>query len=101
MVERDWNEYWRRLFKPITVKDISDYEKKYKGTGKRTVLSLKKACLTEAGYVDLEYNLCMLHRSFTNEDAEHVIIVQCQLTLTSWLKIFMSDDITLCNLAYA
>jgi hypothetical protein len=34
MVERDWNEYWRMLFKPITVKAISDYEKKYKGTAK-------------------------------------------------------------------
>jgi DnaJ family protein C protein 9 len=45
MVERDWNEYWRRLFKPITVKDISDYEKKYKGTGKRTVLSEKETAL--------------------------------------------------------
>jgi hypothetical protein len=31
MAERDWNEYWRMLFKPITVKDITDYEKKYKG----------------------------------------------------------------------
>jgi len=45
MVERDWNEYWRRLFKPITVKDISDYEKKYKGTAKRTVLSEKETAL--------------------------------------------------------
>jgi hypothetical protein len=41
MVERDWNEYWRRLFKPNTVKDNSDYEKKYKGTAKRTVLNEK------------------------------------------------------------
>jgi DnaJ family protein C protein 9 len=31
VVERDWKEYWRMLFKPITVKDITDYEKKYKG----------------------------------------------------------------------
>jgi DnaJ family protein C protein 9 len=31
MVGRDWNEYWRMIFKPITVKDITDYEKKYKG----------------------------------------------------------------------
>lgn len=31
IVERDWNEYWRMLFKPVTVKDITDYEKKYKG----------------------------------------------------------------------
>lgn len=33
MAERDWDEYWRMLFKPITVKDITDYEKKYKGNG--------------------------------------------------------------------
>jgi DnaJ family protein C protein 9 len=31
MAKRDWNEYWRIIFKPITVKDITDYEKKYKG----------------------------------------------------------------------
>jgi hypothetical protein len=31
MVERDWSEYWRMIFKPVTVKDITDYEKKYKG----------------------------------------------------------------------
>ncbi|XP_042311977.1 dnaJ homolog subfamily C member 9-like [Sceloporus undulatus] len=28
--DRDWEEYWRLLFKKITVKDIEDFEKKYK-----------------------------------------------------------------------
>lgn len=49
MVERDWNEYWRMLFKPITVKDISDYEKKYKGIAK------KKFPYIEAAFLGLEY----------------------------------------------
>ncbi|NXQ91378.1 DNJC9 protein, partial [Nyctibius grandis] len=30
--ERDWAEYWRLLFKKITVKDIEDFEKSYKGS---------------------------------------------------------------------
>ncbi|KAM3835670.1 dnaJ homolog subfamily C member 9 [Vipera latastei] len=28
--DRNWDEYWRLLFKKITVKDIEDFEKKYK-----------------------------------------------------------------------
>ena len=29
--ERDWSAYWQSCFKEITVKDINEYEKKYKG----------------------------------------------------------------------
>ena len=29
--DRDWCEYWRLLFPKITVKDIEEFEKKYKG----------------------------------------------------------------------
>ena len=29
--DRDWNAYWRLLFKPITKKDILDFEKKHRG----------------------------------------------------------------------
>ena len=30
--DRDWNEYWRVLFKKISVEDILEFEQKYKGT---------------------------------------------------------------------
>ena len=29
--DRDWNEYWRVLFKKISVEDILEFEQKYKG----------------------------------------------------------------------
>lgn len=29
--ERDWCEYWRLLFPKVTIQDIKDFEKKYKG----------------------------------------------------------------------
>lgn len=29
--DRDWMEYWRLLFKKITIADIQKYEKEYKG----------------------------------------------------------------------
>lgn len=31
-LDRNWEEYWRLLFKKITIKDIQDFEKKYKGS---------------------------------------------------------------------
>lgn len=29
---RNWGDYWRTLFKPITVEEISKYESDYKGS---------------------------------------------------------------------
>ncbi len=29
--DRDWDEYWRLLFKKVSVEDILEFEKKYKG----------------------------------------------------------------------
>ena len=29
--DRDWNEYWRILFKKVSVEDIMEFEEKYKG----------------------------------------------------------------------
>ena len=29
--DKDWNAYWRLLFKPITQKDIKEFERKHKG----------------------------------------------------------------------
>ncbi|KAF7247277.1 hypothetical protein EYD10_06706 [Varanus komodoensis] len=35
--DRNWEEYWRLLFKKITVKDIADFEKKYKNSAEELV----------------------------------------------------------------
>ncbi|PSN33465.1 DnaJ subfamily C member 9 [Blattella germanica] len=51
MVERDWREYWKMLFKPITVKDINDYEKKYKGSEEERN-DLKRAYMDGKGDMD-------------------------------------------------
>ncbi|NWH57099.1 DNJC9 protein, partial [Geococcyx californianus] len=45
--EQDWCEYWRLLFKKITVKDIEDFEKHYKG-------SEEELADIKAAYVDFE-----------------------------------------------
>ena len=29
---RDWDEYWRLLFKKVTLEDIRQFEEKYKGS---------------------------------------------------------------------
>ncbi len=29
--DKDWSAHWRMLFKKISVKDIEEFEKKYKG----------------------------------------------------------------------
>ncbi|XP_061857424.1 dnaJ homolog subfamily C member 9 isoform X2 [Colius striatus] len=45
--ERDWQEYWRLLFKKITVKDIEEFEKKYKD-------SEEELADIKAAYMDFE-----------------------------------------------
>ncbi|XP_069720039.1 dnaJ homolog subfamily C member 9 [Phaenicophaeus curvirostris] len=45
--QRDWGEYWRLLFKKITVKDIEDFEKSYKD-------SEEELADIKAAYVDFE-----------------------------------------------
>ncbi|PNF26651.1 DnaJ subfamily C member 9 [Cryptotermes secundus] len=65
IVERDWNEYWRMLFKPITVKDITDYEKKYKGS-EEELGDLKRAYLDGKG--DMDFILEAVPFSHTDEE---------------------------------
>ncbi|XP_053164537.1 dnaJ homolog subfamily C member 9 [Hemicordylus capensis] len=45
--DRNWEEYWRLLFKKITVKDIEDFEKKYKD-------SAEELADIKASYVDFK-----------------------------------------------
>lgn len=42
MVMRNWADYWRSLFKEITVEDINNYEKNYKGS-ETEIKDLKRA----------------------------------------------------------
>ena len=64
--ERDWDAYWRLLFQKITLEDIAEFEKNYKGS-EEEVNDLKSAYLDYEGDMDaiLENVLCA-----TIEDVE-------------------------------
>lgn len=72
VVMRNWADYWRTLFKPITVNDIKDYEQNYKGS-EAEIKDLKRA------YTDSKGNMDYILEAvpFTNCDEEprlHAII---------------------------
>lgn len=48
VVMRNWADYWRSLFKEITVEDINNYEKTYKGS-ETEIKDLKRA------YIDSKF----------------------------------------------
>ncbi|NXT22306.1 DNJC9 protein, partial [Syrrhaptes paradoxus] len=60
--ERNWEEYWRLVFKKITVKDIEDFEKKYKDSEEELV-DIKAAYVNFEGDMDriMESVLCVTH----------------------------------------
>ncbi|XP_007897354.1 dnaJ homolog subfamily C member 9 [Callorhinchus milii] len=49
--ERDWQEYWRLLFKKVTVGDIKEFEQRYKGSEEERV-DVKQAYLDLKGDMD-------------------------------------------------
>ncbi|KAK3105627.1 hypothetical protein FSP39_002158 [Pinctada imbricata] len=49
--DRDWYDYWRLLFKKISVDDINNFEKDYKGSGEE-LEDLKSAYLEFEGSMD-------------------------------------------------
>ncbi|XP_014216359.1 J domain-containing protein CG6693 [Copidosoma floridanum] len=51
VVMRNWADYWRTLFKPVTVQDINNYEKSYKGSDTE-IKDLKRAYLNGKGDMD-------------------------------------------------
>jgi len=51
VVMRNWADYWRTLFKPITVQDINKYEQSYKGS-ETEIKDLKRAYLDSKGDMD-------------------------------------------------
>ena len=57
--ERDWEAYWRILFKKITVEDIKEFEVSYKGS-EEEMADLKSAYLDYKGDMDaiMENVLC-------------------------------------------
>ena len=46
--DRDWGEYWRLLFRKVTVDDIKEFEKKYKGS-EDEMEDLKQAYMESEG----------------------------------------------------
>ncbi|XP_074116127.1 dnaJ homolog subfamily C member 9-like [Cotesia typhae] len=69
---RNWADYWRTLFKEVTIEDINKYEKDYKGS-ETEIKDLKRAYTDSKG--DMDYILEAV--PFTNCDEEprlHAII---------------------------
>ncbi|XP_076630086.1 dnaJ homolog subfamily C member 9 isoform X2 [Colletes latitarsis] len=62
---RNWADYWKTLFKKITVEDINNYEKNYKGS-ETEIKDLKRAYMDSEG--DMDYILESV--PFTNCDDE-------------------------------
>ncbi|KAM6416051.1 dnaJ homolog subfamily C member 9 isoform 2-T2 [Rhynochetos jubatus] len=54
--ERDWYDYWRQLFRKVTVKEIDDFEKTYKG-------SAEELADIKAAYVDFEGDMDKIMQS--------------------------------------
>ncbi|XP_015514573.1 dnaJ homolog subfamily C member 9 [Neodiprion pinetum] len=54
VVMKNWADYWRSLFKEITVEDINNYEKNYKGS-ETEIKDLKRAYMDSKG--DMDYIL--------------------------------------------
>ncbi|XP_051897654.1 dnaJ homolog subfamily C member 9 [Pristis pectinata] len=57
--DRDWEEYWRLLFKKVTVADIKNFEDKYKGS-EEEMTDIKQAYMEFKGDMDsiMESVLC-------------------------------------------
>ncbi|XP_060710213.1 dnaJ homolog subfamily C member 9 [Hemiscyllium ocellatum] len=57
--DRDWEEYWRLLFKKVTVADIKEFEAKYKGS-EEEMTDIKQAYMDFEGDMDgiMESVLC-------------------------------------------
>ncbi|KFP75905.1 DnaJ subfamily C member 9, partial [Acanthisitta chloris] len=72
--EQDWLEYWRLLFKKITVKDIEEYEKKYRDSAEE-LADVKAAYMDFKGNMDkiMESVMCAKH---TDEPRIRKIIEQ-------------------------
>ncbi|XP_068545326.1 dnaJ homolog subfamily C member 9 [Anas acuta] len=70
--ERDWQEYWRLLFKKISVKDIEDFEKTYKDS-EQELADVKAAYMDFEGDMDkiMESVLCV---DYTDEPRIRKII---------------------------
>ncbi|XP_075230759.1 dnaJ homolog subfamily C member 9-like isoform X1 [Lycorma delicatula] len=62
---KDWDEYWRMLFKEITIEDINNYEKKYKESDEE-LADLKRAYMDRKG--DMNYILEAVPFTHTNEE---------------------------------
>lgn len=55
VIMRNWADYWKSLFKAITVEDINNYEKNYKGS-ETEIKDLKRA------YIDSKFITLYTHK---------------------------------------
>lgn len=73
--EKDWDAYWRLLFKKISVNDIKEFEKTYQGS-EEELNDLKSAYMDYEGDMEqiLENVICCTHE---DEDRFRDIIEEC------------------------
>lgn len=71
--ERDWNEYWRLLFKKITIEDINRYKKQYQGS-EEELSDLKRAYTDGKG--DMDFILECVPFSNTEEEPRLRSVIQ-------------------------
>ena len=69
--DRDWDQYWRLLFKKITLKDIKKFEEEYKYSEEESA-DLKQAYIDGKGDMEfiLDNVLCCTHEDedrFSNQ----------------------------------
>jgi DnaJ family protein C protein 9 len=71
--DSDWSAYWRVLFKPVTLDDIKNFEKKYRHS-EEEVQDLKKAYLDSEGDMDaiLDTVLCAV----AEDETRFIAIIQ-------------------------
>ncbi|XP_043496119.1 J domain-containing protein CG6693 [Polistes fuscatus] len=72
VIMRNWADYWKTLFKPITEETISNYEKSYKGS-ETEIKDLKKAYIDGKG--DMDYILVVVPFSNCEEEPRYHAII--------------------------
>ncbi|KAK2579384.1 hypothetical protein KPH14_003248 [Odynerus spinipes] len=72
VIMRNWADYWKTLFKPITEETINNYEKTYKGS-ETEIKDLKRAYMDGKG--DMDYILEVVPFSNCEEEPRYHTII--------------------------
>ncbi|XP_077867448.1 dnaJ homolog subfamily C member 9-like isoform X2 [Saccoglossus kowalevskii] len=72
---RDWLAYWKLIYKELSVKDIKEFEEKYKGSDEE-LNDLKSAYMSCQGDMEMILNT-VLCATFEDEDRFQTILKDC------------------------